>query len=63
MDSWFSYTQIWGKSMLEEDKITKKINLRGKEAKKEAVEFGKILFLFKNGVWLSTLFLKSLLFF
>ena len=36
--------------MLEEDKITKKINLAGKEAKKETVEFGKILFLFKKGV-------------
>lgn len=29
------------KNILEEDKITKKINLRGKEAKKEAMELGK----------------------
>lgn len=36
--------------MIEEDKITRKINLRGKEARKEAVVFGKTLFLFKKGV-------------
>ena len=33
-----------GKSILEEDKITKQINLRGKEAKKEAIGFEKTLF-------------------
>lgn len=47
------------KNILEEDKITKKINLRGKEAKKEAMELGKkTSFLLKKGVWVSTLFFK-----